>query len=178
MRILIVVVLYKRSPEDSQTIQSLIQAFERNPRLNAAARVLLWDNSPTPATHVSLPFPFDLSHAGRNVGTSGAYNHALSLAESLGCPWLLLLDQDTTVSEEFLGAMIDYSERFADRCRHCDGCAVYLFSWRLGLSPAAAQLQPRATDPSYLQRALQRQGLCREQRNVDARNRVARGWRI
>ena len=115
MLILIVVVLYKRSPEDSQTIQSLIQAFERNPRLNTLARVLLWDNSPTPATHVSLPFPFDLSHAGRNVGTSGAYNHALSLAESLGCPWLLLLDQDTTVSEEFLGVMIEYSERFADR---------------------------------------------------------------
>jgi GT2 family glycosyltransferase len=115
MRILIVVVLYKRSPEDSQTIQSLIQAFERNPRLNAVARVLLWDNSPTPAMQVSLPFPCDLSHSGRNVGTSGAYNHALSLAESLGCPWLLLLDQDTTVSVEFLNAMIEYSERFADR---------------------------------------------------------------
>ncbi len=36
----------------------------------------------------------------------------MELAESLACPWLLLLDQDTTVSEEFLQAMIRYGEQF------------------------------------------------------------------
>jgi GT2 family glycosyltransferase len=112
MQILVVVVLYKQSPEQSQTIQSLIQVFQRKSQLNASVRILLWDNSPVPASQISLPFPFELSHAGRNLGTSGAYNHAMELAESLGCPWLLLLDQDTTVSEEFLSAMIGYSEQF------------------------------------------------------------------
>jgi GT2 family glycosyltransferase len=112
MQILVVVVLYKQSPVQSQTIQSLIRVFERESRLSVSLRILLWDNSPVPASQVSLPFSFDLSHAGRNVGTSGAYNHAMELAESLGCPWLLLLDQDTTVSEEFLSAMIGYSEQF------------------------------------------------------------------
>jgi GT2 family glycosyltransferase len=112
MQILVVIVLYKQSPEQSQTIQSLIQVFACKSQLNASVRILLWDNSPVPASQISLPFPFELSHAGRNVGTSGAYNHAMELAESLGCPWLLLLDQDTTVSEEFLSAMIGYSEQF------------------------------------------------------------------
>jgi GT2 family glycosyltransferase len=114
MQILAVVVLYKRSPQQSQTIQSLIEVFAGCPALTASVRVLLWDNSPVPAAGVSLPFAFDMSYAGRNVGTSGAYNHAMELAESFGCPWLLLLDQDTTVSEEFLRAMIGYSEKFAE----------------------------------------------------------------
>jgi len=114
MQILAVVVLYKRLPQDSQTIQSLIQVFESNPRLSAPVRVLLWDNSPTPATDVSLPFAFELGHAGRNVGTSGAYNYAMELAGSLGCPWLLLLDQDTTVTEQFLQGMIGYGEKFRE----------------------------------------------------------------
>jgi GT2 family glycosyltransferase len=112
MQILAVIVLYKRAPEQSQTIQSLIQVFGRNAGLNDSVRVLIWDNSPVPASEVSLPFRFELSHAGHNVGTSGAYNHAMELAESLSCPWLLLLDQDTTVSEEFLRAMIRYGEQF------------------------------------------------------------------
>jgi GT2 family glycosyltransferase len=76
--------------------------------------VLLWDNSPVPATEVSLPFRFELSHFGHNVGTSGAYNYAMGLAESLSCPWLLLLDQDTRVSEEFLRGMIRHGEQFLE----------------------------------------------------------------
>jgi GT2 family glycosyltransferase len=112
MQILAVVVLYKQSPEQSQTIQSLMRVFERNPGLSNSVGVLLWDNSPVPALKVSLPFACELSHAGRNVGTSGAYNFAMERAEVLGCSWLLLLDQDTTVSDEFLNGMIAYSEKF------------------------------------------------------------------
>jgi GT2 family glycosyltransferase len=114
MQILAVVVLYKRSPEQSQTIQSLIQVFACNPGLNDQVRVLLWDNTPVPLTGVVLPFSFELRHGGGNVGTSGAYNYAMELAASVGYPWLLLLDQDTTVSEEFLQAMIGYGEQFRD----------------------------------------------------------------
>jgi GT2 family glycosyltransferase len=114
MELLAVVVLYKRSPQQSQTIQSLIQVFRRNPALNAPVGVLLWDNSPAPLRVAGLPFSFDLRSAGRNVGTSGAYNYAMEFAESLRCPWLLLLDQDTTVSEDFLLRMVGYSEKFRD----------------------------------------------------------------
>ena len=114
MEILAVVVLYKRSPQESQTIQSLIQVFQRNPELKASVRVLLWDNSPIPVADVSLPFSFDLRSARRNVGTSGAYNYAMEFAESLQYQWLLLLDQDTTLSDEFLLGMVGYAEKFRD----------------------------------------------------------------
>ena len=46
MQIVIVVVLYKRSPAQSQTINSLAAAFERNPELLDSFGVFVWDNSP------------------------------------------------------------------------------------------------------------------------------------
>lgn len=114
MQILAVVVLYKQLPQQSQTIQSLIRVFASDPELTTSLRVLVWDNSPFPATKVTLPFPCELGHAGRNVGTSGAYNYAMELAGSLACPWLLLLDQDTTVSHELLLGMFGYAEQFRE----------------------------------------------------------------
>jgi GT2 family glycosyltransferase len=134
MQILAVVVLYKQSPLQSQTIRSLIRVFGSDPDLLTRVRVLLWDNSPVPATDVSLPFAFELSHAGRNAGTSGAYNHAAERAQSLGCPWLLLLDQDTTVSAQFLLGMMGYGERL---CHEQEIAAVvpFIFSHGTLVSP-------------------------------------------
>jgi GT2 family glycosyltransferase len=109
MQIVAVVVLYKRTPEHSQTINSLATVFAGNPRLLDSIRVILWDNSPKPIEQLNLSFPCDYRHSGRNVGTSGAYNYAMGFAEAQGSPWLLLLDQDTTVSAEFLPRMLEYS---------------------------------------------------------------------
>jgi GT2 family glycosyltransferase len=108
-QIVAVVVLYKRKPERSETINSLAAVFEGDPELLRSIRVLLWDNSPIAIEQPDLSFPCDYRHAGRNVGTSGAYNNAMEFAEAQGSPWLLLLDQDTAVSQEFLPRMLEYS---------------------------------------------------------------------
>jgi GT2 family glycosyltransferase len=113
-QIVAVVVLYKRQPKASQTLMSLASVFAQAPALLQSIEVLIWDNSPAALEHVDLPFPFDYQHAGRNVGTSGAYNKAMELAEAQGSPWLLLLDQDTTVSAEFLPRMLEYSHTLQD----------------------------------------------------------------
>jgi GT2 family glycosyltransferase len=108
-QILAVVVLYKRKLENSQTLTSLADIFTRQPGLLDSIQVLVWDNSPAPIDHLSLPFPCDYRHGKRNVGTSGAYNSAMEFAEAQDSPWMLLLDQDTTVSEGFLPRMLEYS---------------------------------------------------------------------
>jgi hypothetical protein len=114
-QIVAVVVLYKRLPEQSQTIESLGKVFAGHPELLNSIRVILFDNSPKALSQLNLPFPCDYHHAGRNVGTSGAYNYAMEVAEGEQCPWLLLLDQDTTVSAEFLPRMLEYSRQLQDQ---------------------------------------------------------------
>jgi len=108
-QIVAVVVLYKRLPEQSQTINSLAAIFAAKPDLLDSIRVILFDNSPKPLDEIRLSFPYTYGHAGRNMGTSGAYNYAMEFAEAEGVPWLLLLDQDTTLSAEFLPRMLEYS---------------------------------------------------------------------
>ena len=114
MQIVIVVVLYKRSPSQSQTINSLAAVFERNPELLGFFRIFIWDNTPNVSGQPVIPFPADYRHGSRNLGTAGAYNQALEFAESLGSSWLLLFDQDTAVSEDFLPRMLDYSKSLED----------------------------------------------------------------
>jgi GT2 family glycosyltransferase len=114
MQIVIVVVLYKRSPSQSQTINSLTAVFERNPELLGSFRVFIWDNTPNLNAEPVIAFPAEYRYAGRNLGTSGAYNQALGFAETLGSPWMLLFDQDTTVSEELLPRMLGYSKSLRD----------------------------------------------------------------
>ena len=113
MSVLAVIVLYKRSVGQSQTLISLSEALGRHPELLRCLRVLLWDNSPMPTTP-SLGFPFEYVHSGKNVGTAGAFNRAMEFAETMSIPWLLLLDQDTIFPEDFVAKMVDYSDRFAD----------------------------------------------------------------
>ena len=81
-QIVAVVVLYKRLPEQSQTIESLEKVFAGNPGLLDSIRVILFDNSPRALDQVNLSFPCNYHHAGRNVGTSGAYNYAMEFAEA------------------------------------------------------------------------------------------------
>lgn len=113
-QIVAVIVLYKREPERSETINSLAAVFERDPELLRSIRVLVWDNSPAAIDPLRLPFACDYQHAGRNVGTSGAYNKAMEFADAQGSPWLLLLDQDTVISNEFLPRMLEYSYLLQD----------------------------------------------------------------
>ena len=109
MQILIVVVRYKTPIEESQTLMSLSEAFRTEPKLSHSFGVLLWDNSPVTLCSPQLPFPFEYGYSDRNLGVSGAYNRAMERAESIGCPWLLLLDQDTTVPQGYLDSMLAHS---------------------------------------------------------------------
>jgi GT2 family glycosyltransferase len=114
-RILMVVVLYRPSLAISsltslKTIAGLQQAFSEDPTLANAFDLLLWDNSPQPVDSPALPFPFSYHHAPRNVGVSGAYNAAVEVAGEWGATWLLLLDDDTSVTAAYLNGMRQHAE--------------------------------------------------------------------
>ena len=110
MQILIVVVRYKMSLDASPTMRSLTSVLARRPDLLRSMQLLVWDNSKDALENPSAPVPMVYRHAATNVGVSGAYNGALLLAEEAQIPWLLLLDQDTEISELYLDRMLTYSE--------------------------------------------------------------------
>lgn len=112
-QILVVVVCYKCALSESETVKGLSEAFASRAELARELSVLIWDNSPC-AQNGKTSFHSIYRHSGRNLGVSGAYNQALKLAVELGCPWLLLLDQDTAISSSFLLTMLEYSHKLED----------------------------------------------------------------
>lgn len=79
--------------------------------------MLVFDNSPSPASRTSSSEYIQFEAAGRNAGLATAYNRALDLAQQSRCDWLLLLDQDTTLPNDFLellSAQIKQYEAQAD----------------------------------------------------------------
>ena len=108
MEIFAVVVRYKLPLCESQTMKGLTHAFQVHPELRKDITVLVWDNSPEPLDE-SAVLPFRYIHSKQNIGVAGAYNRGMEFADSMRCPWLLLLDQDTTIPSEFLPKVLDYS---------------------------------------------------------------------
>jgi GT2 family glycosyltransferase len=105
-RILAVLVLYKRNPEESETFTSLRSILERRPDLAAAMSLLVYDNSPCAQEVPALPIATRYISNSENGGLVAAYNAGLQLADKDGSGWLLLLDHDTVLTEAYLAELI------------------------------------------------------------------------
>lgn len=108
---LAVVVVYRRAWRDvraSAVLEDVLRATGESgggalPRLG---QLLIYDNSPVPtgqpeARLVNCHYVHDPS----NGGTRAAYLRALQLALDSRLPWLILLDQDTKLSPEYLAEL-------------------------------------------------------------------------
>ena len=101
--ILAVIVLYNRQLCQSQCVSSLIQILNGNPALAKHFSLVLYDNSPQPQSlEAAGDLPIHYVHDPSNGGLAPAYNFALARAESEGREWLLLFDQDTSPTSDFL----------------------------------------------------------------------------
>ena len=114
VRILAVVVLYQLQPEDSRAFVTLKQAAEQLRAKGGNIKILLYDNAPPEVSPNSFPAYVMYEGAKDNRGLAGAYNRALELAVNEGYEWLLTLDQDTSLPEDFLTAMAERIERISD----------------------------------------------------------------
>lgn len=94
---------------ESATLQSLGSIFAKQPALRDQIGLLVYDNSPEPQSANDLGHldeAVQYRHDGSNGGLSTAYGYALELAVETRLPWLLLLDQDTTLSSEFFAELL------------------------------------------------------------------------
>lgn len=101
--IFIIIVLYKNNLENSRTISTL-RTF-----LNKKVNLFVYDNSPEKQYQEEKftynNFDIQYFHDPTNSGLSKAYNHALALAYDKNYTWLLLLDQDTYFTKEYVEAI-------------------------------------------------------------------------
>jgi GT2 family glycosyltransferase len=103
----VVIVLYKRAPSESQSFCSLIQILGANHDLAQNFSLILYDNSPQQQNFEgAVDFPFLYKHDPTDAGLSAAYNFALARAQEKQHQWLLLLDQDTTPTCDFLRELL------------------------------------------------------------------------
>jgi len=109
VKILAVVVRYQMPLSESPTLRGLCDALSSRPDLTQCYTVMIWDNSPEAIVNLQLPIPFLYHHSQVNLGVSSAYNFAMEYALEHGYEWLLLLDQDTKLTSEFLLAMLRHS---------------------------------------------------------------------
>lgn len=113
MAILAVMVRYYTPLSESETMRGMSAALSASNELRNAYRLLVWDNSPRPCAPQTLNVPFLYKWSRRNVGVSGAFNGAMQYALTHHYEWMLLLDQDTQVTDVFLQAMMQWSRRLA-----------------------------------------------------------------
>jgi GT2 family glycosyltransferase len=110
--ILTVVVLYNCELAQSQSFSSLFDILQANPEPAKHFSLLLYDNSPQPQSHMlSAGFPIHYIHDPSNGGLASAYNAALDRAEAERREWLLLLDQDTSLTTEFILELLEITTR-------------------------------------------------------------------
>lgn len=106
IRVLAIVVLYKRKAMNSPCLRSLVEAQNTSGQLPSS--IVLWDNTPGGQDPGPLPEGVRYRAAPGNPGLAAAYNEAIA-ADAGKHQWLLTLDQDTVLPADFLAKMKTYA---------------------------------------------------------------------
>jgi GT2 family glycosyltransferase len=116
--ILAVVVVYNCEFFASKSVSSLLPILEENPELARHFSLVLYDNSLQPQiAPTSAGFSICYVHDPSNGGLAAAYNFALARAEAEEREWLLLFDQDTSPTREYLRELVELTASLHDQAR-------------------------------------------------------------
>ncbi|MGG5316777.1 glycosyltransferase [Enterococcus sp. AZ072] len=102
----IVIVLYQIKASESPTIQTLQQILTSN-ELPELRQVIVFDNSVSEDNPVFTDERFVYHFAEGNQGLAKAYNYVWPKSLSKGCHWLITLDQDTSLTNDYFSAVAD-----------------------------------------------------------------------
>lgn len=103
-KLVVAIVLYKENILNSETYKSLIASC-MGTDLAANLSLFIYDNSPEPATDLIETHPFEKMtyvHDASNSGLAKAYNEATTYARQHRIQWLMLLDQDSHITADYL----------------------------------------------------------------------------
>ncbi len=107
--VMAVLVLYGMCAEDSTCFLSLRRILADAPW--NGFQLLLYDNSATASETPDFPAHLSYRHDPANGGVAAAYNAGLAEARAHGTEWLLLLDQDTALTPEYMSELCEATAR-------------------------------------------------------------------
>jgi hypothetical protein len=96
-----VIVIYRCQLAEAASFLTLTNALRFAGVSPEAFELTVWDNSPEPQEMPRWDYPIRYSHDSSNSGLVPAYNRAAQACLKAGCEWLLLLDQDTRLPEDY-----------------------------------------------------------------------------
>ncbi len=105
MKISVVLVLYNKILNQSVTYQTLNRGLHIFEALQIETDIIVYDNSKNAQAindHQGLIY----KHDPRNLGVVTAYNFAWKHAQTAGHDWVLLLDHDTKLTEEYMKELV------------------------------------------------------------------------
>jgi GT2 family glycosyltransferase len=109
--ILAIIVLYRMTADESASYRSLQEALRKSPEADGAIDIVLCDNTPfeqAPPAGFQGVYRRDLS----NPGLAKCYNFALGIASDRHIPWLMLLDQDTTLTADYIREVVQQTRHY------------------------------------------------------------------
>lgn len=107
IRMVAVIALYKMQPCESIALSSLRKAISYLPNEQAKVKILLYDNTPGGQAIGELPDDVLYKANPENGALSAACNYALEIAEKECFEWLITLNQDTDLPQDFLSKLLD-----------------------------------------------------------------------
>lgn len=107
MSICAILIVYNRKAEETKTVNSLLRNHAKAPAAFGDFKLVIYDNSPDAhkPDPAAIPFEHEYVHSAGNKGLAAAYNYALGKAAETGRGWLLLLDQDSDLPEDFIAEL-------------------------------------------------------------------------
>ena len=101
-----VIVLYRTTPAESSAFVTLSSLLAQGIVSPGQISCVVYDNGPTLQEVPVQSFPVIYHHDRTNPGLAAAYNFALQIALQQGAAWLLVLDQDTQLTETYLSELV------------------------------------------------------------------------
>jgi len=108
-KILILIVLYKKSIEESVSYRTLKECIKSQ---DIRYNLIIYNNSPEYGlTESEDAIVINSDHNGR---LTSAYNYARKFALTEGYQWLLLLDQDSELSDDYFSCLSEFLQSMTD----------------------------------------------------------------
>ncbi|NHM29986.1 glycosyltransferase [Neobacillus terrae] len=137
MKTTVVMVLYKQKIEESKTFNSLKTTVLSTEKYNDDFQFIIYDNSPEIQAFDGNRYKMDIRyiHDERNLGIAAAYNFALSAANENGSEWLLLLDHDTVITNDYFNHVINHVSNLNDINKDIAAVVPKIYSEDIMISP-------------------------------------------